>query len=779
MQTLGDGLHASQLKMHYFFRYPQGMNTHTRWAVFWLVFFTLPNRGAGEDAKPIHFEKQIRPILTSHCGKCHGPENQNSDLRLDARHAALKGGVSGKVIVPGKSSASELVRRIESRDEAERMPPEGKPLSKEEIELLKRWIDAGASWPETEYDRQAKRDSRREHWAFQPIRKIPPPTASGSDSIQGPIDQFIFRRLKENGLTFSPKADRRTLIRRLSLDLLGLPPTPEEVEDFLNSTAPDAYAALVERMLASPRYGERFGQHWLDVVRYADTHGFEVNTPREHAWPYRDYVIRSFNEDKSYRQFVMEQLAGDAFSADEATGFLVAAAVLLPGQIGKDEESKRQARQDALDEIIVGTSATFLGLTLGCARCHDHKFDPIPQRDYYAMQAFFAGVEYGDRPLRKEAHRQRLARAEALVPRIQKLESRLQPWEPMTPSEVSAIIKEHNRLTARRAELVQPQLVYAGKFRTPNPTYLLRRGDPEQPIKPVGPSIPKVLGELAVSAADSEQDRRVKLARWMASPENPLTPRVMVNRIWQSHFGRGLVATPSDFGTNGLRPTHPELLDWLAAEFIKTGWSIKHLHRLIVLSRTYQQQSARPASAQARDERWLWRFPSRRLEAEAIRDSMLLVSGELNNEMGGPGFNFFKSRGGLSGFPPVEDFGPNELRRMIYSHKVRMEKVPVFGAFDCPDAGQAMPKRRQSTTAIQALNLFNSQFVIERARRFAARLRAENDDVEAQVNTAFRLALARDPNGTEFAAAIATTEQHGLEMLCRVLFNTNEFLFLP
>ena len=500
-------------------------------------------------------------------------------------------------------------------------------------------------------------------------------------------------------------------------------------------------------MLASPRYGERFAQHWLDVVRYADTHGFEVNTPREHAWPYRDYVIRSFNEDKPYRQFVMEQLAGDAFSVDEATGFLVAAAVLLPGQIGKDEESKRQARQDALDEIIVGTSATFLGLTLGCARCHDHKFDPIPQRDYYAMQAFFAGVEYGDRPLRNEAHRNRVAQAEDIVRPDSKAGIPLAKAGADGPSEVNAIVEEHNRLTARRADLVKPQLVYAGKFRTPDPTYLLRRGDPEQRIKPVAPAVPQVLGELHVSAEDSEQARRVKLARWIASPENPLTARVMVNRIWQSHFGRGLVATPSDFGTNGIRPTHPELLDWLAAEFIKSGWSIKHLHRLIVHSRTYQQQSARPASAQARDDRWLWRFPSRRLEAEAIRDSMLLVSGELNNRMGGPGFNFFKSRGGLSGFPPVENFGPNELRRMVYAHKVRMEKVPIFGAFDCPDAGQAMPKRRQSTTAIQALNLFNSQFVIDRARQFATRIRAESQGVEAQVTKAFRLALGRDSQG--------------------------------
>ena len=756
------------------------MNTQTLWAVLVSIFFTLPNHGAGEEPKPIDFEQKIRPILRSHCGKCHGPESQNSDLRLDVRHAAFKGGVSGEVIVPGKSSESELIRRIQSSDEAERMPPDGKPLPKGEIELLRRWIDAGAVWPETEYDRQAKSDPRRDHWAFRPIGDIHPPIASGPDSSKSPIDRFISRKLTDNGLGFSPRADRRTLIRRLSLDLLGLPPTPAEVEAFVNDSAPDAYAQLVDRMLASPRYGERFAQHWLDVVRYADTHGFEVNTPRDHAWPYRDYVIRSFNEDKPYDQFIIEQLAGDAFSTDEATGFLVASAVLLPGQIGQDEESKRLARQDALDEILVGTSATFLGLTIGCARCHDHKFDPIPQRDYYAMQAFFAGVEYGDRPLRDKAYRQRLAKAEAFLPRIQELTSRLQKREPMMPNEVNEIVEELDRLRARRAELAAPQMVYAGTFRKPDKVYLLRRGDPEQRLGPVGPGIPQVLGELAVSAEDSEQDRRVKLAQWIASPENPLTARVMVNRIWQSHFGRGLVATPSDFGTNGIRPTHPELLDWLANEFIESGWSVKHLHRLIVHSQTYQQRSVRPTLAQGRDDRWLWRFPSRRLEAEAIRDSLLVMSGELNDQMGGPGFDFFKSRGGLTGFPPVEDFGPNELRRMIYAHKVRMEAVPIFGAFDCPDAGQAMPQRTQSTTAIQALNLFNSQFVIDRSGRFAARIRTENaKDVKAQVKATFQLALGRDPGRTEFSAAIATTEQHGLETLCRVLFNTNEFLFLP
>ncbi len=758
--------------------YPRIMNTHRTRAVLFCLFLAMTIRAEGEEAKPIDFEKQIRPIFISRCGACHGPKKQTSDLRLDARHGAFQGGVSGEVIVPGKSGESELFRRVASLDPDERMPPAGKALSKEEIELLRRWIDAGAKWPETEYDRNAKKDPRREHWAFQPLGNVVPPDVP--TLVSSPIDRFVLRKLIANGLNFSPPADRRVLIRRLSWDLIGLPPTPESVEEFVNDFAPDAYVKLVDSLLASPRYGERWGQHWLDVVRYADTHGFEVNTPREHAWPYRDYVIRSFNEDKPYRQFVREQIAGDAFDADEATGFLVASAVLLPGQIGKDEESKRLARQDALDEIIIGTSATFLGLTVGCARCHDHKFDPIPQRDYYAMQAFFAGVDYGDRPLRNEAQKQKLAEAQSLVPRIEELKVRLQKREQMEPAEVNACVQQLERFQAKRAKLQKPQLVYAGRFRKPDETFLLRRGDPEQRGEPVEPAIPEVLGTLDVSSKDNEQARREKLAGWLASPGNPLPARVIVNRIWQSHFGRGIVATPSDFGINGIRPTHPELLDWLAGEFIRSGWSIKHLQRMIVLSQTYRQQSTVPLASRNRDDRWLWRFPSRRLEAEAIRDGMLAVSGELNEEMGGPGFNFFKTRGGLTGFPPVEEFGPKELRRMIYAHKIRMEITPIFGAFDCPDAGQAMPKRSRSTTAIQALNLFNSPFVIDRARRLAARVEArQKTNAALQTKEAFRLTLGRDPNETELPAAVAMIEQQGLNTLCRVLFNTNEFLFLP
>ena len=925
-------------------------------------------------ADEIDFEKQVRPLLIARCGECHGPQDQQSGLRLDARHTAFRGGDSGVAIVPGKSGESELLRRVTSSDEDERMPPEGEALSAAEVDILTRWIDRGAVWPETEYDRLAKIDPRLEHWAFQPIGEV----RGGRREAGGnnAIDDFVEEKLRENGLGFSPRADRRTLIRRLWFDMLGLPPTIGEVKQFEPANDSKAWEHLVDEALQSPRYGERWAQHWLDVIRYADTHGFEVNTPRENAWPYRDYVIRSFNEDKRYDQFILEQLAGDAFQADEATGFLVAAAVLLPGQIGKDEESKRLARQDALDEIIQGTGATLLGLTIGCARCHDHKFDPITQRDYYAMQAFFAGVEYGDRTIADPDREQRLKEAASLASRIGKIERDLQLRPPIDPQrndeyispvtarfvrfttletiddnkhepcideleiyakndptrnvglaslgakatssgnysetgkhqlrhvndgqygnsrswisnehgggwvqiklaepteigrivwgrdrdgkfkdrlpvrykievssdaeewqlvaahsdripigtppdqiqallrgrptslsiDVPGLVAELEQLKAKKIELEAARMVYGGKFRKPDTTFVLRRGDPEQRLDEIEPAVPALFvptgedrsltvaevaktsdgfepaSELLASSAtvrSPEQERRLALARWIASPDNPLTARVMVNRIWMYHFGQGLVQTPSDFGLNGTRPSHPELLDWLASEFIRSGWSIKHIHRLILTSRTYcQSHRIDPVSHEMdRDNRWLWRFASRRLEGEAIRDSMLAVSGELNLKMGGPGFDFFKSRGGLSGFPPVDEFKSEQMRRMIYSHKIRMERVPVFGAFDCPDAGQATPVRSQSTTAIQALNLFNSRFVANRAEQFAKRVTSnDTEDLQQHIITAFEIALGRAPTVIERKASSEVVGQHGLATLCRVLFNSNEFLFLP
>ncbi len=897
---------------------------------------------------PVDFAREVRPILQAHCYECHGEEKRKSGLRLDIKSEALKGGDNhGPDILPGNAQDSPLIHFITTDDEDKLMPPDGK-LSAQEIALISRWITEGAVWPEGVDTAQL--EDKTDHWAFKPL--------CGDFKFQisnfKSIDSFIDAKLAENGLRRSPPADPVSLLRRVTLDLTGLPPTPEEVAAFLRDAD---FSAVLERLLASPRYGERWAQHWLDVVRYADTHGFEVNTERPHAWPYRDYVIRAFNNDTPYDQFIKEQIAGDAMGADAATGFLVTASVLLPGQIGKDEPSKRLARQDAIDEIVVNIGQTFLGLSIGCARCHDHKFDPITAKDYYAMQAFVAGVEYGDRELstaeavaaREEMRRFKtrvaeldkrlsefvpLANSGATRPMVNPAENRdrfapvktrsvrftiretnnLEPcideievftpegeniardatvtvsgekvtadrheqrfvndgeygnsrswmsnekgkgwlllefaqeqeidrvvwgrdrlgkfkdrlatsyvievmggkgaWKTVADSDdrqpyapaasasqafstkgldkdeaakASSMLNEKRELEKHLQNLESTQKAFAGVFREPDVIHLLNRGDPEQPKELIEPAVPAALGAVTLPNKAPEQQRRLALADWIASPDNLLTARVMVNRVWHGHFGTGLVETPSDFGRMGMKPSHPELLDWLAAEFIRGGWSVKHLHRIILMSETYRQSSvisdrSDPAAALAKDSeaRHLWRFPSRRLDAEVIRDSMLAASGLLDLKMHGRGFNFFDKRGGLSGFEPVETLTPENQRRMIYAHKVRREPESVFGAFDCPDAGQSTAVRRSSTTPIQALNLFNSRFTLDTAAAFAARVQKEAGvSIADQITRAYQLTLNRAPTAAELHDTEPAVRKHGLAVLCRALFNSNEFLFLP
>jgi hypothetical protein len=896
-------------------------------------------------AAPIDFVREVRPILEQHCYECHGEKKRKSGFRLDVKEAALKGGDNhGPDILPGKAQDSPLIHFLTTDDEDTVMPPEGK-ISAREIDVLTRWVNEGAVWPDG-VDR-VKLEDKRDHWSFKPV--IP---GNGQS-----VDDFIHAKLLEKGLSMSPEADPVSWLRRVTFDLTGLPPTPEEVTAFMsNSSAKsDSYAAVVERLLASPRYGERWAQHWLDVVRYADTHGFEVNTERPNAWPYRDYVIKAFNADTPYDRFIREQLVGDALGEDAATGFLVTASVLLPGQIGKDEPSKRLARQDSIDEMVVNIGQTFLGLSIGCARCLDHKFDPITAKDYYAMQAFVAGVEYGDRELltpEAEAARQEVAK---LKPRLAGIDKELAHFVPLAQSgterpmiharenadrfapvkakrlrftikatnnlepcidelevfntrgenvalatrgaqrksggdtgiaerhelrfindgrygnsrswmakekgkgwvelefaeaqtiervvwgrdregkfkdrlaidyqiEISAIdgewrtvadasdrrpfdakdkkpvkltlsglspeeterashlMREKTEIEAKITAAGNVQKVFAGTFRAPDDIHLLNRGDPEQPTEPVAPAVLSALGDLQLSKETAEQQRRRVLADWIADPQHPLTARVMVNRLWQGHFGTGLVETASDFGRSGMKPSHPELLNWLAAEFVRSGWSVKHMHRLIVLSAAYRQasQSSAMAAEKDADVRLLWRFPSRRLEAESIRDSMLAVSGQLNFKMHGRGYNLFDQRGGLSGFNPVETFTPDNQRRMIYAHKVRRETESVFGAFDCPDAGQSTARRIESTTPIQALNLFNSRFTLVQAEAFAARVQQEvGQDVAKQIHRAYQLALNRAPTSDELHSTKPIVDQHGIATLCRALFNSNEFLFVP
>jgi hypothetical protein len=866
----------------------------------------------------------------------------------------LEGGVSGAAVVPGKSAASRLFEFVR----AKKMPPK-QPLTPAELSLLRRWIDGGAPWQGPTLSASRKGEERRaglDWWSIQPIRRPPVPAVARRDWGHNPVDAFILARLQAEQLSPAPVAERRTLIRRVTVDLTGLLPTPEEVEAFVNDPEPDAYDKLVDRLLASPHYGERWGRHWLDVVRFAESHGYEMNTLRPNAWPYRDYVIRSFNEDKPYPRFILEQLAGDAVAQgkpliEAATGFLVGGTHDMVGNA--TVEGQLQQRTDDLYDMVSTTGSTFLGLTVNCARCHDHKFDPILQKDYYGMQAVFAGVQHAGRPMqladtaqqRREAERvraqlaqldrmiddlepvagdagssvrrtpvqarrnvERIARIEARFVRLtisatidgtepcidelevysaepsprnlalasggakasassvlpnnplhkidhvndgqvgnsrswisnergqgwvlielprsavierivwgrdreQKFADRLasayrievsadgRRWKTVAGSwdrlpykqpgrrpagelvpKLNQLLEQRQQLESRLIGLQRTSMVYAGTFQQPGPTYILKRGDPMQKLDEVEPSAVGSVGRpLSLGPQTPEQQRRIALAEWIGDPHNPLPARVMVNRVWHYHFGHGLVRTPSDFGFNGDRPSHPELLDWLATEFQNNGWRLKPLHRLIVLSSTYRQASRSDPKAQAQDAacRLLWRYPPKRLEAEALRDAMLQVSGSLDLRMGGPGYHLWDYSGYVIVFTPKAKLGPETFRRMIYQFKPRTQQDDTFGAFDCPDATQMMPRRNVSTTALQALNLLNGPFVHDQSERFAGRVRkGAGPGAADQVRRAFLLAFGREPTTPEAGAAVRLVQSHGLEVLCQALFNANEFAFV-
>lgn len=982
-----------------------------------IAFDAFAEEAAGPAAKGTQlFEANVRSVLSAKCVACHRKENAKGGLDLTTRGALLQGGESGPALVPGKPEESALyLRSVAADGERPEMPEKGEPLTRPEAAALRKWITAGAPWPE-EVVLQEKARADSSFWSVQPLQTG---FAAGTS-----IDSLIRERLAEKKLASSPEADRRTLIRRLSFDLLGLPPSAARVEQFVNDRDPRAYEHLVDEFLRSPHYGERWARHWLDIAHYADTHGFERDQLRPNAWRYRDYVIDALNEDKPYDQFLREQIAGDVIAPDDpqaviATGFLAAGPWDFVGQVEtKSDMLKRAARAGDLDDIVTQVITASMGLTINCARCHDHKLDPITQREYYGLWAVFAGVQRGERDA-SEAEARRLAQAKAdlkeqlaaaraelaklagegldladlvgggngrrsaergrgidlrsgrfvteklgyhndIPPnRLQKIEwpqevpaalqfvqgvfvpdgrmpvplagdlrsTDLPPtsahawdavrngalnaqrrttlngvdyaaeghsllglhanggitfdlakirdaqsaaemrfttvvgfgaeesaaasradftvyvdgerrWQTLKmrkdesaaidleiaataksltlvatdggdgighdllflgdprlspqrtdsgPTEAERLRIETLQATIAKSEaalksLPEPQKVYAIVSKPQPPAVRVqRRGNPEDEAEEVPPGGIAWANHAAASFGEStlsDGQRRVALADWITHPDNPLTRRVIVNRLWHHHFGGGIVNTPSDFGFGGDRPSHPALLDWLAGELVRSGGSLKHIHRLIVTSETYRQAST-TVNATASDvdaqDRLLWRQRPRRLDAESLHDAVLAVTGKLNLQRGGPGFRDFKY---VEAYAPIYEYvapDTSELwRRSIYRFVVRTTPHRFLTTLDCPDPANLTPARVQTTTPLQALSLLNNEFMLRQTGYFADRLRAEAVTEDDRIRLAFQLAFQRPPTADEMAGA----RQLDLFALCRALLNANEFLYV-
>lgn len=969
------------------------------------------------------FETQIRPILQKHCVECHGAKKQKGELRLDARAFAFKGGHGGSAISPGNTSGSILFKRITSNDEDERMPPNREGLNPKEIQKIEEWIREGAHWKETDADRAASVDTRKKHWAVQPVRNTYPP---GAD-----IDFFLRRSLAEKGLSMAPEADPRTLIRRLYFDVTGLPPSPEEVEEFEKDGSPDAYEGIVDKLLASPRYGERWARHWLDIAHYADTHGFERDQLRPNAWRYRDYVIQSLNADKPYDQFLKEQIAGDILAPAQpesiiATGFLAAGPWDFVGQVEtKSDAQRRAARAGDLDDMVTQVITSTMAITINCARCHDHKLDPISQKEYFSLQAVFAGLKRENREIhegetqRIQTERKRLEaslletrkqiaiingeafdladmvaggdgrgsgvkgtgivlgkgifskdklayqrniipnillapaydgsknlprmvkgvflpngkdptnRSVQITPEIilseipatngdtwdairngvlnAQIHSKIGPVDfgteghsvlgihanggivfdlaeirkatgvntlvftsevgfgasssaattkadftvyidgtkaleriglrkhdslrvdlklpdsaqfltlmatdggdgigsdllflgdprliPETKqnaitdslrAELERLKSEQKILEKAVVSLPQPEQVYAVASASASPIVRVHlRGNPEDEGDEVAPASFSWSSHAPANLGDNttpEGQRRLALAKWITDPNNPLTRRVIVNRLWQHHFGQGIVITPSDFGLGGQAPSHSELLDWLSQEFLRGGWSLKHIHKVILMSQGYRQQSnvTNPqAESQDASNRLLWRQNPRRLDAESLRDAVLSTSGRLNLSAGGPGFKDFKY---TEAYAPIYQYKTEDMpefqRRSIYRFVVRTTPHQFLTTLDCPDPANLTPVRSQTTTALQALTLTNNAFMLQQARHLATRAENESATGHNAVKRAFLLTLLRAPSPDELQAAERLAGEQGLFALCRMLLNTNEFVYL-
>jgi len=858
--------------------------------LFWPAAILIAWSAApAQTAKKVSFSHDVAPILSQKCMQCHGLAQPMANLDLRSRQGALKGGQHGPALVPGDAAASHIYRHITGQEQPQ-MPLGGR-LSDEEIAVLRDWINSGAEWdanitlsapspvagapaaaPEKKFT-----EAQRRYWAFQKVVKPPVPAVKNRDWVRTPIDAFILAKLEEKNLRPNPPADKITLIRRAYFDLIGLPPSPEDVQAFLADNSPGAFEKVVDRLLASAQYGERWGRHWLDLARYADTQGFKADETRPNVWRYRDYVIRAFNEDKPYDRFIKEQIAGDELYPNDpmakiATGF---------DRLWPDESNLANPilmRQEILNDITDTVSAVFMGLTYGCAKCHDHKFDPILQKDYYRLQAFFAASRNEDHTAlltgpQAKAYQEQYAAWDAQTRDIrakmrQILDSVREdktkeaigmfpkeaqdaiftPPEKRTPMQWQMYYRSESRLPTdaalekslkgeakqRYAEL-KKQLASYDYLKPPEPplaeimidqgpvappTFILSKGVWDAPLQEVEPGFLSILDPAPAKIAPPEgvksTGRRSALAKWLADPSNPLTTRVMANRIWYYHFGHGIVDSPSDFGIMGERPSNPQLLDYLTATFVENGWSIKKMHRLIMLSSAYQQSSAYQPEAAKVDpnNKLLWRFDRRRLEGEAIRDSMLYVSGELNLKMGGPGV-----------FPPLPpgvsmpgsrylnwetEKDPAEAnRRSVYVFVKRNLRYPMFETFDFPDTHESCPRRYATVTPTQPLALMNDELVMSWSQALAGRVLNDSGLSPAQqVDRAFRLVFSRSPKEEERQAVLEFLDKQAGEIakqlannekvpmpdaipqgmdparaaafvdFCQALLNSNEFIYI-
>ncbi len=743
---------------------------------FCLALTPQDSFGDGPDRRALDFfENSVRPVLSNSCQKCHGPAKQSSDLRLDSREAILKGGSAGPAIVPGKPDESLLVQAVAHRHEELKMPPKGK-LPEAEVEALRRWVEMGAPWGDSSASATAAAavvttaaDSGAGHWAFTAIRPVATPEVKNQAWIRSPVDSFVLSRLEKEGMVPSPAADRRTLIRRATMDLLGIPATAAEIDAFTADPAADAFAKVLDRLLASPRYGERWGRHWLDVARYADTKGYVFTDERKYpfAYTYRDYVISAFNNDLRFDQFLLQQLAADQLDLHGDPGPLAAMGFLTVGRRFLNDGN------EIIDDRIDLIGRGLLGLTIACARCHDHKYDPIPSADYYSLYGVFASsIE----PEEKELPPIRLAAAgQSDAKTVARSDAKTGAAKPTKDT-----AKKNGKKGKEKKEPVAPFPPRAMILRDaskPVDPHIFVRGNPHQRGKTVPRQFLKVLAGPDRKPFQKGSGR-LELAQAIADPANPLTPRVLVNRVWQWHFGQGLVTTPSDFGLRSDPPSHPDLLDDLARSFLESGWSIKALHRRIMLSSTYQQSSDLRTDCLERDpqNRLLWRYNRQRLDFESMRDAVLAVAGTLDATMGGPSVALLES--------------PPSTRRTIYGFIDRQNLDGVYRTFDFAVPDATSPKRFVTTVPQQALFLMNSPFVQQQAGKLAEAVEREANPStqggEDRVCRLYRRVLGRSPESSELALGTSFLKRHEpasdalspLGQLAQVLILTNEFLYV-